>query len=254
MLRPAATIARHTVLEALHNRLLWVLLAIALAAAGLAGFLQEVALAEGRALQASVLAAALRLAGVFLVATFVVTSMVRESGDKTMELILGLPIPRAAYLLGKLGGFGAAALLPAILFGALAALFAPAAGALAWTLSFLCELWIVAAFSLLCVLSFSQVLPALAASASFYVLARAAGSLQLMGGAQGDPSFGQRAMGAIVDLIAALLPHLDRFTRTEWLLYQSASAGQVLAVLAQTAIYVTLLASAALFDLYRKNI
>lgn len=255
MLRPAATIARYTVLEALHNRLPWVMAALALAAAGMAGFLDELALTEGRALQAALLASGLRLAGVFIVATVVVTSIVRDTHDKGIELLLGLPIPRAAWLLGKLAGFGIVALLPAALFGALVALAAPAAGAALWALSFMLELWIVAAFSLLCVLSFSQVLPALAATASFYVLARAIGSLQLIGATQlAAPSFGQRTVGAVVDLIGALLPHLDRFARTEWLLYQAADAQQLLANLVQAAIYVSLLAAAALFDLYRKNI
>lgn len=255
MLRPAATIARYTVLEALHNRLLWVTAALALAALGVAGFLNEVALTEGRALQAALLAAALRLAGAFIVATVVVTSIVREANDKGMELLLGLPMPRAAWLLGKLAGFGVVALLPAALFGALAMLAAPTGGGAPWALSFLFELWIVAAFSLLCVLSFSQVLPALAATAAFYVLARAIGSLQIIGAAQAaEPSSGQRAIGAVLDLIGALLPHLDRFARTDWLLYQGADAQQLLANLAQTAICVALLAAAALFDLYRKNL
>ena len=48
----------------------------------------------------------LRVASVFLVATFVITSMVREASDKGLELLLALPMPRAVYLAGKLAGFG----------------------------------------------------------------------------------------------------------------------------------------------------
>ncbi|MET3131373.1 ABC-type transport system involved in multi-copper enzyme maturation permease subunit [Oxalobacteraceae bacterium GrIS 1.11] len=255
MLRPTLTIAAYTLLEALRNRLIWLLLLVALGAIGLSGFLDELALTESRQIQAALLAATLRLAAVFLLSTFVVTSMVREANDKGLELLLALPMPRAAYLLGKLGGFCALALLPALLFGALSALFAPPAQSALWTLSLLCELWIVAAFSLFCALSFKQVMPALAACAGFYVLARSVGSLQLIGhGRFGAHSPSQQALGAGIDLIAAVLPGLDQFTRTEWLLYYTGDGAALLAVLLQTAIYVGLMTAAALFDFYRKSI
>lgn len=255
MLAPVLTIARYTLLEALRNRLLWLLIVAALGAIGLSGFLDALALTESRELQAALLAAVLRLAAVFLIATFVVTSLVREANERGLELLLALPLPRAAYVLGKLAGFGALALLPALLFGALGLLFAPPAQAALWGASLLCELWIVAAFSLFCTLTLNQVLPALAASLSFYLLARIVGTLQLLG--HGGHGATQRALGAGVDALALLLPRLDGFTRSDWLVYPADGAGLcalLLPIVAQTALYVTLLASAALFDLYRKNL
>jgi ABC-type Na+ efflux pump permease subunit len=159
----ALTIARYTLLEALRNRLLWLVLLMALGAVGVSGFLNELALTESRELQAALLGAVLRLAAVFLVATFVVTSMVREANDQGLQLLMALPMPRAVYLFGKLAGFGALALLPALLFGALGLFFAPPAQAALWTISLLCECWIVAAFAVRCTLTLNQVTPALAA-------------------------------------------------------------------------------------------
>ena len=251
----ALTIARYTLLEALRNRLLWLLLVMAFGAVGISGFLNELALTESRQLQAALLGAVLRLAAVFLIATFVVTSMAREANDKGLELLMALPLPRAVYLLGKLAGFAALAVLPAALFGALALFFAPPAQAALWAVSLLCECWIVAAFSLLCMLTLNQVLPALAAALSFYVLARAIGTLQLLGhGAGAAQSAGQQALGAAIDALALLLPHLDRFTRGDWLVYHDGGAADLLAIAAQTVIYVALMAAAGLFDLYRRQI
>ena len=251
----ALTIARYTLLEALRNRLLWLLLVVALGAVGVSGFLNALALTESRQLQAALLGAVLRLAAVFLIATFVVTSMVREANDKGLELLMALPLPRAVYLLGKLAGFGALAVLPAVLFGALALFFAPPAQAALWAVSLLCECWIVAAFSLLCMLTLNQVLPALAAAFAFYVLARAIGTLQLLGhGATAARSAAQQALNTAIDGLALLLPHLDRFTRSDWLVYHDGGAADLLAIAAQTAIYVALMAAAGLFDLYRKQI
>lgn len=249
LLRPARTIAAYTLLEALRNRLLWVLAAAALGAVGVSGLLAELALTESRQLQAALLAAALRLAAVFLVTTFVITSMAREANDKGVEMLLAMALPRAAWLLGKLAGFGALAVLPALLFGAVGLLFAPPAQAALWSVSLLCELWIVAAFAVLCMLTLHHVLPALAAAFAFYLLARSIGAMQLLAGA-GGPSW-QRAG---VDALAALLPRLDLYTRTEWLVYYGGTWQSLLDIAAQTAIYLTLLTAAALFDLYRKNL
>ena len=255
MLHPALAIARYTLLEALRSRLLWLFVLAACGAVGLSGFLQQLALTESRAVQAALLAAGLRLASVFLLATFIITSMAREAADKGLELLLALPMPRAAYLLGKLAGYGALAAIPALLFGALMLPFAaPAQGAL-WGLSLLGELWIVAAFSLLCAASLQQALPALAAAGGFYVLARSVGSLQLLAHGPGaGHAWPQQAMAGAIDLLVLLLPRLDDFTRTHWLLYASGDLHALAGVAVQTAIYVTLLAASALCDFYRRNI
>ena len=257
-LAPVRIIARYTLLEALRSRLLWLFVLAACGAAGLAGFLQQLALTESNAVQAALLAAVLRLSGVFLLATFIVTSMAREAADKGLELLLALPMPRAAYLLGKLLGYAALAAVPAVLFGALMTPFAAPAHCALWALSLLGELWIVAAFSLLCAASLQQALPALAAVSGFYVLARMLGSLQLLAhGSQAGHSWPQQAMTGAIDVLALLLPRLDDFTRTQWLLYGSGDLSLLAAlasVAAQTGIYVALLASCALCDFYRRNI
>jgi len=255
MLAPSLIIARYTVLEALRSRLLWLFVLAACAALGLSGFLQQLALTESRAVQAALLAAVLRLASVFLLVTFIVTSMTREAADKGTELLLALPMPRASYLLGKLGGYAALATVPALLFGALTALFAPAAQSALWAISLLGELWIAAAFSLLCAASLQHALPALAASTGFYVLARSVGGLQLLAHSPGSgPSWPRQAMASAIDGLAMLLPRLDNFTRTEWLLYATGDWHALGMVAAQTLIYVALLTACALCDFYRRNI
>ena len=69
-----------------------------------------------------------------------------------------------------------------------------------------------------------------------------------------DPgALSSRVIAWLVDGIAFLLPDLYRFTPSEWLAYNTGSVEALAPVLAQTAVYVTLLTGAALFDLYRKN-
>ena len=255
MLRQASTIAYYTLLEALRNRLMWLLGLILVAGIGISGFLGDMAVTEQKEVQVALLAAFLRLTGVFLMATFVVTSLVREANDKGLELVLALPLPRAGYVLGKLGGFALLSLLPALLFGGLLAFFAPPLQVVLWTLSFMAELWIVAAFSLLCVLTFSQVMLALSAAIGFYLLARSITVLQQIGQSRYAPDMlSQDVINYLIKGIGYLLPRLDEFTRTEWLVYQSGNWTVIALLLCQAAIFLSILTAAALFDLYRKNV
>lgn len=247
-----ATIARYTVLEVLRNHLLWVALAVLAAGIGLAAFVSAIALTETRETQVALLAAALRLAAVVMLAAFVVTGMAREAADKTTHLLLALPIPRTAWLVGKLAGYCAAALLPAALFGALIAFMAAPAQAALWTVSLICELWLVVACAVFCTVTLSRAVPALATVAGFYLLSRSLGIFELLGHAPSGAA-APRAIGTLVDAIALLLPRLDQFTQAGWLLYDTGSVHALAHIAAQTAIYLLLLAAAAAFDLHRRE-
>jgi hypothetical protein len=98
--RYAITIAHHTLLEAARNRLLWIAVAMLAAALGLAAFLHQVAITEARQIEATVVAAFLRVAAVLLVVSFVVTSIVRELNNKVLKIVLCPRVPRSSCLLG----------------------------------------------------------------------------------------------------------------------------------------------------------
>ena len=255
MLRHILTIARYTLLEALRNRLLW--LALILVASGLAftQFLQQLAITESTQIKVALLAALVRVGAVFMLASFVVTSMVREFNDKVMELILSRPIPRSSYFFGKLAGYAMAALALALIFSLPLALFAPAPRVAIWGLSLACELLIVTAVSLFCVLTLTQVISALAAFTGFYLLARTIGTLQIIAANPLSDSTmpSQQFINLAVDAIAFLLPGLERMTQTSWLIYMAPTPDEVMGLIAQTAVYVLLLCGAALFDLQRKS-
>lgn len=255
MFNQAATIARYTLLEALRNRLMWLLGAVLVIGIGLSGFIGDLAVTERQETQVALLAAFLRFAGALLMVIFVVTSLVREANDKGLELVLALPLPRAGYVLGKLAGFAALALLPAMLFGGLLGVLVRSWDVALWTVSLLGELWIVAAFSLLCVMTFSQVMTALSAAIGFYLLARSVTALQQFGQSRYAPEgVAQDVINAVMKAVGYVLPRLDDFTRTEWLVYHSGSWATLGPLAAQTLIYLALLSAAALFDLYRRNL
>jgi ABC-type transport system involved in multi-copper enzyme maturation permease subunit len=255
MTRIIAPIAWATLLEAARSRMLWLVAVLLALSLGAAVFLGQVAIIEAAEIQVTVIAALLRGAGAFLTAAFVVMSMVRESNDKVLELMLAQPWPRAAYLIGKFVGFTTAAVLLAIVLCVPVALLAPTLGTLAWGLSLACELVIVTAMSLFCVITLTHVVPALAAVLGFYVLARSIAALQIIAtAAEASVAWTDRAASWIMQAIALILPRLDEMTQASWLVAAPPTTGAITNVLIQTVVYTILLVAAAQFDLHRQNL
>src|SRR5205814_2760273 len=94
-------------------------------------FLAQLALTESRLLQASIVAALLRLAAVFIIAAQVVSSVRREIDERRLELMLALALPRATQYLARLAGFVVLGIVLAACFSLPLALWAPPAGVLA---------------------------------------------------------------------------------------------------------------------------
>jgi ABC-type transport system involved in multi-copper enzyme maturation permease subunit len=250
-----ATIARYTLLEALRTRLPVLVLATLLVLLAASFFVESIAVTEGTRLQTGFYAAGVRLAVVFITAMVVVVSVTREFNDKGLDVLLALDLPRSHYVLGKLAGFlGIAALIAVAAAVPLAWSAAPQA-ALQWSLSLAVELGIVAALSLFCVITFSQLTPAASFVLAFYLLARSLTAIRLMGASPltGGDTLSHQVIQVVVETLALVVPALDAWTQTAWLVDAPAAWSAVLLLAGLSALYVALLAAATMFDLYRKN-
>ncbi|MCC7483938.1 MAG: ABC transporter permease [Burkholderiales bacterium] len=250
-----AAIARFTLLEALRTRLAAITLLVfaLLAAAGF--FVEGIAIAESERFGAGFYAATARWAAVFLVAFHVLAAIAREFDDKGLEVLLALDAPRAQYVIGRLAGFITVAALVAAAACVPLALHAPPVALAQWGFSLGCELAIIAALALFCAVSFNHIVPAAGFVVAFYLLARSLGAMRLMSAhpLAGADTFSHQAISLMVEGLALVVPALADWTRTEWLVNQPAAATELAAIAAQGALYVALLAAAAMFDLYRKN-
>jgi ABC-type Na+ efflux pump permease subunit len=251
---PAALLARSILLEARRGGLPWLAAAAIVAAGALALFLSHVALTEGAALQAALLAAVLRACAVFLIAAQVASSTVREINDKGLELMLSLPVSRSTHYLGRLAGFAGCGLVISVGFAAALLPFAPAGAAVLWGLSLALELALVAAATLFFAMTLANVVAAIAATAGLYLLARAMPAIQSMAAKPlAEESWAGWLARHAVDAIALVLPRLDAATRTDWLLYELPAAGSYARALAALALYTVLLAAAGLVDFHRRS-
>jgi hypothetical protein len=189
------------------------------------------------------------------VSAHVLGCIVREFDDKGIDALLALDLPRTHYILGKLGGFVALAVLIAL--AAALPLLPQAAppAVLQWGLALALELAVVAAFSLFCVMAFGQFIPAAALVLAFYLLARSLTAIQLISAhpLSGAGTWSHEAGRWLVDALALVMPALDRWPQTAWMIDAPAPWPGLAAVLAQALLYVALLAGAAMVDFQRRN-
>jgi len=253
---PALVIAKFTFLEAVRNRLFFLALTGLVCAYGLSEFISELAITESREFVTSFLAFSLRFFCVFVIGLFVVTSIVREFNDKGFEYILALPYPRYIYYFGKFLGFGLLAVVVVLSVSVILLFYAGLISTLFWCLSLVFELLIVVALSLLFTFTFKQITPAFSGVMAFYLLSRSMETIQLISDSPmlQTNTLSQEFINTLLDIIAFLMPRLDIFTRTEWLVYGNMDMSVLYTNLLQTIIYVILLSACSLFDLYRMEL
>jgi ABC-type transport system involved in multi-copper enzyme maturation permease subunit len=250
-----ATIARYTALEALRTRLP-VLAAIVIGALLAASFfVREIAVTDSARFQTAFYAATVRFATVFLAALHVIAAVSREFQDKGLDMVLALDLPRAHYVIGRLAGF----LSIAVALALAAAL--PLAGlsgwdtAIQWSASLAAELAVIVALSLFCVLTFNQLMPAASFVLAFYLLARAITAVRLISGnpVAGADALSHQVMTWLIEALALIVPPLDAWTRTAWLVDEIAPWSALGGIAVHGTLFVAILAAAAVFDLSRKN-
>ena len=256
MFSPIITISRYTLIESLRNRLLLLSFLVIAISFTLVEFIGDLTITEHRATQVAILAAFLRMSAVVIITLFVVSSTVRELHDKTLEMILAMPIHRGSYYLGKLMGYLYIAALVSVIFAVLLLMYADPEMVFIWMLSLFLELVLVVALSLVMLFTFNQVPSALTGVFIIYGASRIVTSIFLMAKYPiiAHSSMAQQFMDSFIALLTWLLPDLHRYTQTEWLTYNTAEWAMLMPLLGQTIIYLIFLSFIALFDFYRKNL
>lgn len=251
-----ATLARYTVLEARSTRLLWLYAGALLLVFAAASFVHQLAITESMRVLIAFSAAATRLVAVFVLGLYVITSLVREFNDKGLELNLSFDLRRSDYVFGRFAGFAAIGILMAVIAGIPQTLLGTPEAAILWTCALALELIIVAALSLFSSLTFTQVMPAASFVASFYLLAREMTAVRLISAhpIMGADTLSNQLMAKFVDALALLLPALDRFTQSAWLVDLTGGWHMLGGCAWEALVYTAVLISASMFDFYRRNL
>jgi hypothetical protein len=248
---------RYVLILARRDRLfLGLALAIALAAA-LAAALGSAAIVEGRELALVFAAAAIRIVLAVGLVAFVLFSLARLFDSHEAMLILSRPLTRARFVIAVWSGYAAAAL--ALVLPAVAAVWLvgppPAAGLALWAVSLFLEASLLVAAALFFGLVLTSPVAATVAVLGFYVLARMMRSLVAILDSEWAGSAGP--VGAVVEgvlvVLSVLLPRLDLFARSDWLVHGGTLDRGVLLAAAQWLVYLPFLLAAAAFDFRRRE-
>lgn len=219
-------------------------------------FVAEIAITESARFQTAFYAAGMRFAAVFIAALHAIASVSREFQDKGLDVTLALDVPRSHYVLGKLAGFVGIGTALATVGAVPVVAFAGFEAAAQWGLSLACEVAIVVALSVFCVITFNTLMPATTFVLAFYVLARALSAARLISAnpVSGAEALSYQFVSATVEAVAWLVPALDRWTQTSWLVDQPARWSTVASLIGQSLVLIALLAAAAVFDMHRRNL
>jgi hypothetical protein len=90
---------------------------------------------------------------------------------------------------------------------------------------------------------------------AFYLLARSLTAVRLMGAhpLAGADTLSHQVIGFMVETLALVVPALDEWTQTAWIVNDPAGWSATAPLLGIGALYVVLLAAATMVDFYRKN-
>jgi ABC-type transport system involved in multi-copper enzyme maturation permease subunit len=254
-LQQSMILAQYTLLEAIYTRFFFILFIFIAISFGLSVFLEQIVLFEKQLVQVALISAFLRLIAIYLLGLLVISSLTQEFNQQTIYLLMALPITRTTYIIGKLLGFAVIALIVCALFALLLFAYVSDMQLLLWIISLYFELLLIISLAIFFSISLHQTLLALSSLIGFYLLARSIYAIQLIAYEfQSSKEWIEFSLYYTTQFIALLLPDLSRFTRSEWLVYQTGNWNILLELGAQTAIYLLLVISASLFDFYRKNL
>lgn len=250
------TIGKYTAIEAVRTRVPVMASLMLLILLGASLFIRELAVTEAARFQIGFYATAARLCAVFIACMYVLASIAREFNDKGLDVLLALDVPRSHYIWGKLAGFNLTALMIAVIVALPLWALAPAAAVWLWMVSLAVELALIVALSLFCIVTFNQLLPAAAFVTAFYLLARSLTAMRLMSGhpIAGQDTLSHQVTSGLVEALAYLMPALDGWTETAWLVDATPALAVLLPIIAQGALYIALLAAATLFDFHRRSL
>lgn len=249
------TTLRYMLITAIRDRLIAAFLVALAAGVGGAMFLAASALAEKREFGLTFGGELSRTILVLGLITFISFHIRRMYETREIEAILARPISRTAFVLASFGAYALISLLLSIVAPLLlmAAFSANGAGLLEWGGSLILEGFLVVGLSLFCAMSLESAGASVMAALGFYLLARSAAFLHAIT-VNHTAAFDQALLNDVsrwvVEVIAAVMPRLDLFGQSRWLIYGPGGGWGLQELAAQTAIYLPLLLAATIRDLH----
>ena len=251
------TTIRYVLLTAIRDWLFVGLFIAICLAIGISTFLGNTALVEEGQMTTSYVAASVRVILVVGLITFVCFHVRRAFDNREIDVMISRPISREAFVFAYWLGFVLVALLLYIPVMAVMWVLLPVglSGLVYWGISMLLEIALVLAFALFAALILRSAVSSVLFSFGFYLISRMMGFFLFIMDA---PHIFNNVdlnwvTGKLLVAISAILPRLDLFAKSKWLIYSIENDMSYMWFVPQTLIYVPLLLLAAVIDFKRKQ-
>jgi ABC-type transport system involved in multi-copper enzyme maturation permease subunit len=252
------TIIRYTLITALRDWLFIGLFVIISAAIAISMFLASTALVEQQQMAIAYAAGTSRVIVIGGLIIFVSFHVRRLFENREIEVILSRPMSRGKFVVAYWVGFVVLGIIMAFpLIIALEVLTKPnEIGLLYWGSSLILEIALIMAFALVSALILRSAVTSVLSSFGFYALARMMGfftaTIHVPTALIKSADF-SRIMQFVLEAVSVVLPRLDLFGETNWLVYGLNQAENIWVYAVQSAIYIPLLLALAVFDFQRKQ-
>ena len=239
------------------SRRLFVLLAILVLAAVLGGgFINELAIINGRAVVSAFVADFLRYSLGLLALLMIATSVAEDYASRQFERLLTMPLARWQYIAALTLVIACLCLLLVLPVALLMPIYSNLGLGLYWAVSLWLELFLLGLLGMLAILSLEKIPQAVFFSLAVYGLAKLSGLILLMLDESvrlSEGSATSRAVEFIFSAILYVLPGSQAFAQNDVFFeavdLSAALGGQLISV----AIYAAFLLAASLVDFYRKE-
>ncbi len=252
------TIIRYILLTALRDWLFAGLFFAIMLAFALAIFTGSTALTEQQNMSLVLFAGNCRIVLAIGFIVFICFYIRRSFDTKEIDSFLSKPISRLSFILCYWLSFMILIMLAMFPVIAIITLFFSVTlkGLFIWVISLLLELSIVCAFSLLSSIILNSSISSVLSTLGFYIISRLMGFFIFT---IYDPNslthsgYFSNIMTILLKIISTLIPRLDLFAKTDWLIYGLGSILDLWLFLAQAIIFNLILLAMATFDIKRKQ-
>lgn len=248
---------RYVLLTAMRDRLFFGLLAGVAVAAYISSVLGSTAMLETEQMTLSFAAASARVILMVGIIVFIGFHMRNAFDAKEIDVLLSRPISRSSLVISYWSGFVVVATLLVVptvvlvyLLGALSH-----KGFLLWGLSLVLESWLVVSIALFAALTIKSGVGTVLSSLALYALSRMMGFFIATTKSGMTFETEELAQGTnwLMTAISTVVPRLDFFAKSQWLIYGPKSYEDLYLVLMQAGVFIPLLLIAAVIDFKRKQ-
>ncbi len=221
------------------------------------GAMGDMAMVEPEQLKIAYSAASSRLILVVGLIVFICFHVRSTFDTKEIDVFLSRPMSRASLVLAYWVGFSVVAMLLALPAIAIIGWVGPmdSQGFGVWALTLASEILLVVAVALFCAFTLKSAVSAVMASLGFYVLSRMMGFFLATSNSSllFQSTEANAASRMLMEYLAILVPRLDFFAKTHWLVYGVERMTDLWQPLLQAGIFIPLLLAATVIDFRRRQ-